>query len=242
LDKPGAAVPSKARTPIQSGLIRIGNAELPVSARISLRAALNCTTVMPGISRRSVGMAEDRVREKDFNLHATYSFVFLMGAAFCSRFCSSSSGTRLTGPCMIERARARRTRTRDSSSSSNGPKTSKTIIANENHSLIAPHFFARLAQKKSPQDRAGTRCAVADQRHRVKSEACGCSVHIFLRWAAKFHRSVQLVQDCPPMASWRTSGEFEIWARSCQVIVARGVSKADRHLRAPTRWSDDVSL
>jgi hypothetical protein len=153
LGKPGAAVPSKARTPIQSGLIRVGNAELPVSARISLRAALNGATVMPGIPRRSGGMAEDRVREKHFNLHATYSLVFLMGAAFCdrSRFCSSSSGARLIGSCTIARARAvsRRTRTRDSSSNSSGPKTSKTIIENENHSLIAPHFSARLAQKKA---------------------------------------------------------------------------------------------
>jgi hypothetical protein len=169
---------------------------------------------MPGIPRRSVGTAEDRVREKDFNLHATYSLVFPMGAAFCdrSRFCSSSSGTRLIGPCTIARARAvsRRTRTRDSSSNSSGPKTSKTIIENENHSLIAPHFFAGLAQKKARKIRAGTRCAVADQRHRVKSEACGDPVHIFLRWAARFHRSVQSVQDCPRMAPWRTSGEFEI--------------------------------
>jgi len=73
-----------------------------------------------------------------------------MGAAFCDRirFCSSSSGARLIGPCTIERARAVARRTRDNSSNSSGPKTSKTIIANENHSLIAPHFFAGLAQKK----------------------------------------------------------------------------------------------
>jgi hypothetical protein len=223
----------------------VGNAELPVSARISLRAALNGATVMPGIPRRSGGMAEDRVREKHFNLHATYSLVFLTGAAFCdrSRFCSSSSGARLIGSCTIARARAvsRRTRTRDSSSNSSGPKTSKTIIENENHSLIAPHFSARLAQK-SPQDRAGTRCAVADQRHRVKSEACGDPVHIFLRCAAKVppERAIgaRLSANGPPGERQANS---RFWARSRQVIVARGVSKADRHLRAPTRWSDDVS-
>ena len=72
------------------------------------------------------------------------------------------------------------------------------------------HRLRRARAKKSPQDRAGTRCAVADQRRRVKSEACRDSVHIFLRWAAKFHRSVQSVQDCPRIAPWRTSGEFEI--------------------------------
>jgi hypothetical protein len=167
-----------------------------------------------------------------------------MGAAFCDRirFCSSSSGARLIGPCTIERARtvSRRTRTRDNSSNSNGPKTSKTIIANENHSLIAPHFFSRLAQK-SPQDRAGTRCAVADQRNRVKSEACGNSVHIFLRWVPKFHRSVQSVQDWPRMAPGERQEDSRFWARSCQVTVAHGASKTVRHLRAPTLWSDDVS-
>ena len=153
MGQPGAAVPSKARTPIQSGLIRVGNAELPGVGANFAPAALNCATVMPGIPRWSVWIAEDRIREKDCNLHATYSFVFLMGAAFCDRirFCSSSSGARLIGPCTIERARtvSRRTRTRDNSSNSSGPKTSKTIIANENHSLIAPHSFAGLAQKKA---------------------------------------------------------------------------------------------
>ena len=134
-----------------------------------------------------------------------------MGAAFCDRirFCSSSSGARLIGPCTIERARAVARRTRDNSSNSSGPKTSKTIIANENHSLIAPHFFAGLAQKKparSSGDKVcGSRPAASGQVRRVR-----VLVHIFLRWAVKFHWSVQSVQDCPRIAPWRTSGEFEI--------------------------------
>jgi len=129
----------------------MGNAELPgVGANFAPGRTELCDRHAWN-STWSVGMAEDRVREKDCNLHATYSFVFLMGAAFCDRirFCSSSSGARLIGPCTIERARAVARRTRDNSSNSSGPKTSKTIIANENHSLIAPHFFAGLAQKKA---------------------------------------------------------------------------------------------
>ena len=89
------------------------------------------------------------------NGHATYSFsfVFLMGAALCEgiRFCSTSSGTRLIGPCSIGRARffSRRMRRRDSSSNSSGPKTRKTIIASTNHALIVPHLSPRFAQKKT---------------------------------------------------------------------------------------------
>jgi hypothetical protein len=214
----------------------VGNAELPVSARISLRAALNGATVMPGIPRRSGGMAEDRVREKHFNLHATYSLVFLTGAAFCdrSRFCSSSSGARLIGSCTI--ARARQFIQQQWSKDEQDHYRKRKPLSHR------ASFLRKARAKKSPQDRAGTRCAVADQRHRVKSEACGDPVHIFRLCAAKVppERAIgaRLSANGPPGERQANS---RFWARSRQVIVARGVSKADRHLRAPTRWSDDVS-
>ena len=83
--------------------------------------------------------------------HSTYSFVFLSAAALCDwiGFCSSSLGTRLTGPCRICRARraSRRTCRRDSTSSRGGPKTMRTIMANTNHPLIVSLSFEGFCKK-----------------------------------------------------------------------------------------------
>jgi hypothetical protein len=96
-------------------------------------------------------------------------------------------------------------------------------------------------KKKPARFERGTGCAVADQLHRVKSESCGDPCIFSYVGRRRFHRSVQSVQDCPRMPPGERQANSRFWARSSQVIVARGVSKADRHLRAPTRWSDDVS-
>jgi hypothetical protein len=131
--------------------------------------------------------------------HSTNSFVFSTEAALCEgRFCSSSSGTRLIGSCMIGRARLvwRRTCRRDSSSSSGGPKTRRTIIANTNHPLIVSLY--RVVQK-SPHDRAGIgssqRIGCVIRRIRVP-DGSSYSTRSKLLWLlVKYCRS-QLVPKC----------------------------------------------
>jgi hypothetical protein len=91
--------------------------------------------------------------------HAAYSFGFAIDATLGerSRSCSSSSGTRLIGPCTIGRARlvARRTRRRYSSSISGIPKTRKTMIANKNHPLIESLSLRQVMRKKPRNIRRG---------------------------------------------------------------------------------------
>src|SRR5215471_19082536 len=73
------------------------------------------------------------------------------------------------------------------------------MIASKNHSLIVTHLVKRLCEK-TPQNRAGAGCAVADQGRQVKS-GLASAVRIFsyasveLQGTARLGRSSHLPWD-----------------------------------------------